>query len=121
MTTSSASGPVRRRAWPAITFATLVAALTLAAIWWLAVPRGTVCPAIHPAPAGCLTANREVAAVLWTAVVALLYVGTVVVARTVGRRRRVLTLMMAGALVVVSMVAYNAVLVALGSGALSFG
>jgi hypothetical protein len=49
--------------------------MTLAAwliFWWLAVPRYEICPAIHPAPAGCHS-GRVPVAVFWTVVTGALY------------------------------------------------
>ncbi|UWP81768.1 hypothetical protein [Dactylosporangium fulvum] len=49
-----------------------------AGFWWLAVPRFNVCAAVLPAPAGC--GDRVPIATLWTAIVAVLYVATAIVA-----------------------------------------
>jgi hypothetical protein len=46
----------------------------------LAVPRYDMCPAVLPAPAGCRIADRVPTATLWTAVVAVLYAASAVVA-----------------------------------------
>ncbi len=72
--------PVRVRSWLGVAAATVIAAAAAAGFWWLAVPRFDVCAAVLPAPAGCRIADRVSTATLWTAVVAVLYVATVVVA-----------------------------------------
>ncbi|WP_327034419.1 hypothetical protein [Micromonospora ureilytica] len=72
--------PVRVRSWLGVAAATVIAAAAAAGFWRLAVPRFDVCAAVLPARAGCRIADRVSTATLWTAVVAVLYVATVVVA-----------------------------------------
>ncbi|MGC4863956.1 hypothetical protein ACLQ3B_00785 [Micromonospora sp. DT53] len=72
--------PVRVRSWLGVAAATVIAAAATAGFWWLAVPRFDVCAAVLPAPAGCRIAARVSTATLWTAVVVVLCVTTVVVA-----------------------------------------
>lgn len=72
--------PVRVRSWLGVAAATVIAVTAVAAFWWLAVPRYDICAAVLPARAGCRIADRVSTATLWTAVVAVLYVATVVVA-----------------------------------------
>ncbi|WP_430497044.1 hypothetical protein ACQRWP_20725 [Micromonospora trifolii] len=72
--------PVRLRSWLGVASATVTAATATADFWWLAVPRFDICAAVLPAPAGCRIADRVATATLWTAVVAVLYAATVVVA-----------------------------------------
>lgn len=97
------------RARRAVTLATVVSIATCAAIWWLAVPMEAVCPAVYPAPGGCTAADRQSAGVTWTIVVAVSYALTVVIALTLGRRRRWLTRAAMSALVVVAVVGFGAV------------
>ncbi|MGV8967780.1 MAG: hypothetical protein ACOH2F_16060 [Cellulomonas sp.] len=97
------------RAWRAVVLATVVALVTCAAIWLLAVPMEAVCPAVYPAPGGCTAADRQSAGVTWTIVVAVAYALTVAVALTVGRRKQRLTRVALSALVVVAVVGFGAV------------
>lgn len=84
------------RSWPWIVVASGAAAADRAAIWWLAVPRGSgVCPAVLPAPAGCAAGARVPVAVVWTLIIAGLYAANLAVATTRLRRHRWL---LAGAL-----------------------
>ncbi|MBG6063762.1 hypothetical protein [Micromonospora ureilytica] len=82
--------PVRVRSWLGVAAATVIAAAAAAGFWWLAVPRFDVCAVVLPARAGCRSADRVSAATLGTAVVAVLYVATVVVALARPHRRQVL-------------------------------
>jgi hypothetical protein len=84
----SAKAVVRARrplAWLGFVTASAVAVAAWAGFWWLAVPRFDVCAAVLPAPAGCRSADRIGTAVLWSTIVAVLYVATV--ALTVVRPR----------------------------------
>ncbi|RZT80432.1 hypothetical protein EV382_3681 [Micromonospora violae] len=72
--------PARARSWLGVAAATVIAGAAVAGFWWLAVPRFDVCATVLPVPAGCRIADRVPTATLWTAVVAVLYVATVVVA-----------------------------------------
>ncbi|MBQ1020912.1 hypothetical protein KBX71_23970 [Micromonospora sp. D93] len=72
--------PVRVLSWLGVAAATVIAAAAAAGFWWLAVPRFDVCAAVLPARAGCRIAGRVSTATLWTAVVVVFYVATVVVA-----------------------------------------
>ncbi|MBQ1048345.1 hypothetical protein KBX50_07690 [Micromonospora sp. C51] len=69
------------RPWQVVAVATAVAVLAWSGFWYLAVPRFDVCPAVHPAPAGCRVDARISAAWLWTTIVAVLYVAVVVAVR----------------------------------------
>ncbi|GIJ31342.1 hypothetical protein SAMN05216284_104305 [Micromonospora sediminimaris] len=69
------------RPWLAVAVASALAVLAWAGFWYLAVPRFDVCPAVHPAPAGCRVDARISAAWLWTTIVAVLYVAVVVAVR----------------------------------------
>ncbi|MEV2239806.1 hypothetical protein [Micromonospora sp. NPDC049891] len=69
------------RPWQAVAVASVVALLAWAGFWYLAVPRVDVCPAVHPAPAGCRVDARISAAWVWTTIVAVLYVAVVVAVR----------------------------------------
>ncbi len=93
-----------------VTVATIVAAASIAAMWWLAVPRHQVCTAIYPAGPGC-PADREGVAALWTAIVTALYV-VVVVALTAERTRRRVAAVSLAALTLVALWGYRATLYA---------
>ncbi|MEG3637017.1 hypothetical protein [Micromonospora palythoicola] len=80
--------PTRLRRWLQVLAASVVAVLAWAGYWWLAVPRFDLCAAVLPAPAGCRSADRIPTATLWTVVVALLHLATVVVALTQPPGRR---------------------------------
>src|SRR5690554_2386424 len=94
MVTTSSPGaqsgaPARRSpSWRAPAIATVALLASLAACWWLAVPRHAVCPAIYPAPAGCSTQDRQAAAVTWTVVLVTVYALVLATTATVGRGRR---------------------------------
>lgn len=45
----------------------IAALLSIAGMWWLAVPRHEICVAIYPAPAGCGD-HRVLPAAIWTVV-----------------------------------------------------
>lgn len=71
-----------------IVIATLIAVAAVVVIWLVAVPAGpVVCPAIMPSPTNCMASFREGTAVVITVVTLAVYVATVVIAFTVGRRR----------------------------------
>lgn len=97
------------RARSVVTLATVVLVATWAAIWWLAVPLEAVCPAVYPAPTGCTAADRKSVGVTWTIVVAVVYVLSVALALTLGRRRRWVTHAAMLTLVVVAIVGIGAV------------
>ncbi|WP_147376162.1 hypothetical protein [Micromonospora radicis] len=85
--------PAAVRSWLAVAVASAVAVLAWAGFWYLALPRADVCPAIHPAPAGCRVDERISTAWLWTIIVAALYVATVVArVRPSGQRRQAVAL-----------------------------
>lgn len=90
--------------------ATVIAATAAAGFWWLAVPRSAVCAAVLPAPAGCPIADRVSIATLWTVVVAMLYVATVVVALARPRGRVWPLAVGITALIVAALWGYQAVL-----------
>ena len=74
-----------------IVIATLIAVAALAVIWFVAVPAGpVVCPAIMPPPTNCMLSYREGTAIVITILAFAVYVATVLLAFTVGRRRRAL-------------------------------
>lgn len=64
--------------------AVALAAIGLWQIWHLAIPRGDICAAIHPPPAGCGGAVRLAVAAAWTTVI----VASLLAAMTLGRTRR---------------------------------
>lgn len=71
-----------------IVTATLSTVATVVLIGLVAVPAGpVVCPAIMPPPTNCMPSYREGTAIVITVVALALYVATVVIAFTVGRRR----------------------------------
>lgn len=88
---TSADATARRRSripLRQVVMATIIALVTIVVIWWLAVPAGpVVCPAIMPPPTNCLPSHREGTAIVLTVVTAAIYVTTVVIALTLGRRR----------------------------------
>lgn len=60
--------------WVWVASASLVAAAGGAAMWWLAIPRGTgVCFAILPAPPGCASDARIPVAILWSMIITVGY------------------------------------------------
>jgi hypothetical protein len=74
-----------------IVMATILAAAVVAVVWFVAVPAGpVVCPAIMPPPTNCMFSYREGTAVVLTIVTLAVYVATLVIALTVGRRRPVI-------------------------------
>lgn len=97
--------------WPWIAAASGGAVAGVAAMWWLAAPRGAgVCPAILPAPPGCATAARTPVAVTWTLVVAAVYGANLTVCLTRLRRHRWLPAGALLALVVAVLAGYRSVL-----------
>ncbi|MFF0154447.1 hypothetical protein [Micromonospora sp. NPDC005203] len=102
--------PVRVRSWLKIAAATAIAAIATAGFWWLAVPRLDVCATVLPAPAGCRIADRVSTATLWTAVVAVLYAVTVVVALARPRGRWWPSAAAIAVLIVAALWGYRAVL-----------
>lgn len=77
------------RAWGWVVAASGVAVAGWAAMWWLAVPRGSgFCPAILPPPAGCASDLRVPVAVVWSVIVAGLYGANLAVCLTRLRRHR---------------------------------
>lgn len=77
MTTDAplSSSRVFRWLWPAI--AILAACLAIIAAWYLAIPRHEICAAIYPSPPGCGD-HRVPAATLWTVVLALTALASIV-------------------------------------------
>ncbi|MFN3867174.1 MAG: hypothetical protein ACK4MD_10755 [Demequina sp.] len=53
----------------------------LVAIAWLSIPRYEVCPAIYPAPAGCMITDRTSTAVIAAVIMIGLFAGVVVLAK----------------------------------------
>ncbi|MFI7024507.1 hypothetical protein ACIBMZ_17495 [Micromonospora sp. NPDC049900] len=86
------------RPWLTVAVASAVAILAWAGFWYLAVPRVDVCPAIHPAPAGCRVDERISTAWAWTIIVAVLYAATVVAQVRPSAQRRQAVLLGAVAL-----------------------
>lgn len=101
----------RVRVWPWIAAASGGAVAGVAAVWWLAAPRGSgVCPAILPAPPGCAAAARVPVAVTWTLVVAAVYGVNLVVCLTRLRRHQRLLVGVLLAQVVAVVAGYRSVL-----------
>lgn len=89
--------------------ATVVLAITAAAIWFLAVPLEPACPAGAGGAVACSSEDRRSAGLTWTSVLAGGYLVTVVLATTVGRRDRWAVRVPVWLLVGVAVVAYGAV------------
>ena len=75
------------RTWPPVVTAVALAVAGLAAIWFLAVPRSGVCPALYPAPPGCGTVNRVQAAWVASGGLAVALALSVLTLRTAARGR----------------------------------
>lgn len=92
--THTTDAPTARRSvpWVRLGIATILAAGTVALLWFAAVPFGPlVCPAVYPAPPNCFAGNREGSALIMTLVVLVLYAVTLLTALVPGRRRVLLT------------------------------
>jgi hypothetical protein len=104
--------------------ATAVTACALAAIWLVAVPRPVVCPAVSPPLPGCTPEHRTATGTVWTAVLLLVWVVTLVVARL---RRGVLPSLLVALTVALALAAYvgtefsTGFATALGDGAPTLG
>ncbi|UFU03848.1 hypothetical protein LQF12_04365 [Ruania suaedae] len=103
------AAPPRRRVRGTVILATVVFAVSMTAIWGLAVPFGNPCPAVYPPPPGCTVADRTATGVPWTIAITAIYVACIVLALKLSRRRRWLTFMAIAALGVVAIVGYGAV------------
>lgn len=69
--------------------ATLLAGVTVALVWFAAVPWGPIaCPAIYPAPRNCLASDRGGTALVVTIAVLAVYLATMVTALIDRRARR---------------------------------
>lgn len=75
------------RTWPATVAAVVLALAGAAVVWFLAVPRFDVCPAIYPAPPGCATADRVGPGLVATGGLVVALVVAIVLLRTVARSR----------------------------------
>ncbi|GGD76112.1 hypothetical protein GCM10007269_18960 [Microbacterium murale] len=72
--------------------ATLLAGVTVALVWFAAVPWGPlVCPAIYPAPRNCFASDRAGTALVVTIVLLAVYLATMVMALIDRRDRRLAT------------------------------
>ncbi len=98
--------------WLVPVLSTVVTAAGLAAIWYLAVPRVTVCPAIYPAPPGCTLQDRVATATVWTVLVAIVWIATLVAVRL---RRTVLPLVLLALSTALCLVGYWGTLYSAGS------
>lgn len=75
------------RTWPAVLAAVVLVTAGVAAVWYLAAPRAGICPAIHPAPPGCATADRVGPGIAATAGLVVALAVAVLLLRTVARGR----------------------------------
>lgn len=75
--------------WGLMLAATLLAGVTIALVWFAAVPWGPiVCPAIYPAPRNCFASDRAGTALVVTIVLLAVYLATVATALINRRGRR---------------------------------
>ncbi len=105
---AAAAATAGHRRWLALLAATVTTLVAVAAIWLDAEPREIVCPAIE----GCTAEARRTAAVAWTVVLVVAYLLSAAL-HMVRPRWRVAGPTLLG-LVVVGLVAYQAVLESTG-------
>lgn len=95
--------------WGRLIAATLLAGVTIAVIWFAAVPWGPiVCPAIYPAPRNCFATDRAGTGLIASVVVLLVYVATMIIG-LFARHRLALVAIGIGLLAIAPIVSYLAV------------
>ncbi len=67
---------------------TLLALIAVGLIWWVAVPVGPeVCALTMPGPRNCFAHDRQVAATVWTVVIAVACLAAILATVVLSRRR----------------------------------